>query len=70
MPHHCGVETRQITQNFRQLIRINRAVKNLGLCAAPRTIKDAGEIAAMRRAIAITEQALDDVLDVVRVGMS
>ena len=38
--------------------------------AASRTVKDADEIAAMRRAIAITEQALGDVLDVVRVGMT
>ncbi len=38
--------------------------------AQPRLNKDAGEIAAMRRAIAITEQALDDVLNVVRIGMT
>ena len=40
------------------------------LIAQLRMIKDADEIAAMRRAIEITEQALDDVLDAVRVGMT
>jgi Xaa-Pro dipeptidase len=35
-----------------------------------RMIKDADEIEQMRRAIAITEQALDEVLQVVRVGMT
>ncbi len=40
------------------------------LIAQLRAIKDAGEIAALRRAIAITEQALDDVVDVVRAGMT
>jgi Xaa-Pro dipeptidase len=40
------------------------------LIARLRMIKDADEVAAMRRAIAITEQALDDVIDVVRIGMT
>ena len=40
------------------------------LIAQLRMIKDAGEIAALRRAIRITEQALDDVSDVVRAGMT
>jgi Xaa-Pro dipeptidase len=35
-----------------------------------RAIKDADEIAAMRRAVQITEQALDDVIDAVRAGMT
>jgi len=41
-----------------------------GLAAQLRLIKDADEIAAMRRAIQITEQALDDVIDAVRAGMT
>jgi Xaa-Pro aminopeptidase len=41
-----------------------------GLIAQLRMIKDANEIAAMRRAIQITEQALDDVIDAVRAGMT
>jgi len=40
------------------------------LIAPLRMIKDADEIAAMRRAIEITERALDDVLDDVRVGLT
>ena len=40
------------------------------LIAQPRLIKDADEIAAMRRAVAVAEQALDDVLSVVRIGMT
>jgi len=40
------------------------------LIAQLRMIKDADEIAAMRRAVAITERALDDVLDAARVGMT
>ena len=40
------------------------------LIAQLRMVKDADEIAAMRRAIEITEHALDDVLDAVRVGMT
>jgi Xaa-Pro dipeptidase len=40
------------------------------LVAQLRMIKDADEIAAMRRAVAITEQALNDVLDAVHVGMT
>src|SRR5512138_541445 len=40
------------------------------LIAQLRMIKDAAEIASMRRAIHITEQALDDVIEVVRVGMT
>jgi Xaa-Pro dipeptidase len=40
------------------------------LIAQLRMIKDADEIAAMRRAIEITERALDDVLAAVRVGMT
>jgi Xaa-Pro dipeptidase len=40
------------------------------LIAQLRMIKDADEIAAMRRAIQITEQALDDVIDAIRVGMT
>jgi len=40
------------------------------LSAQLRMIKDADEIAAMRRAIEITERALDDVLAAVRVGMA
>jgi len=35
-----------------------------------RLIKDADEIAQMRRAVAITEQALEEVLKVVRIGMT
>ncbi len=38
--------------------------------AQPRLIKEDGEIDAMRRAVAVTEQALDDVLSVVRIGMT
>lgn len=40
------------------------------LIAELRTIKDADEVAAMRRAIAITEQALAETVKVIRVGMS
>ncbi len=40
------------------------------LIAQLRMIKDADEIAAMRRAIQITEQALDDVIDATRAGMT
>jgi Xaa-Pro dipeptidase len=40
------------------------------LIAQLRMIKDAAEIEQMRRAVAITEQALDEVLKVVRVGMT
>jgi Xaa-Pro dipeptidase len=40
------------------------------LIAQLRMIKDADEIAAMRRAIEITERALDDVIDAVRAGMT
>jgi Xaa-Pro dipeptidase len=40
------------------------------IIAQLRLIKDADEIAAMRRAVEITERALDDVLDAVRVGMT
>ena len=40
------------------------------LIAQLRMIKDADEVAAMRRAIEITERALDDVLDAVRMGMT
>ena len=40
------------------------------LIAALRMIKDQDEIALMRHAIEITEQALDDVLDVIRVGLT
>ena len=40
------------------------------LIAELRMIKDAAEIAHMRRAVAITEQALDEVLKVVQVGMT
>jgi Xaa-Pro dipeptidase len=40
------------------------------LIAQLRMIKDADEIAALRRAIHITEQALDDVIDAVRAGMT
>jgi Xaa-Pro dipeptidase len=40
------------------------------IIAQLRLVKDAGEIAAMRRAVQITEQALDDVIDAVRVGMT
>jgi Xaa-Pro dipeptidase len=40
------------------------------LIAQLRMIKDADEIAALRRAIHITEQALDDVIDGVRMGMT
>ena len=40
------------------------------LIAQLRMIKDADELAALRRAIEITERALDDVLDAVRVGMT
>jgi Xaa-Pro dipeptidase len=40
------------------------------LMAQLRMIKEADEIAAMRRAIEITERALDDTLDVVRAGMT
>jgi Xaa-Pro dipeptidase len=39
------------------------------LVAQLRLIKDADEIAALRRAIQITEQALDDVIGAVRAGM-
>jgi Xaa-Pro dipeptidase len=41
-----------------------------GLIASLRMIKDQTEIAAMRRAIRITEQALDDVCDVIRAGLT
>jgi Xaa-Pro dipeptidase len=40
------------------------------LCAQLRMIKDADEIATLRRAIEITERALDDVLDAARVGLT
>jgi Xaa-Pro dipeptidase len=40
------------------------------LIAQLRMVKDADEIAALRRAIAITERALDDVLDTVRTGLT
>lgn len=40
------------------------------LIATLRMIKDKDEIALMRRAIEITEQALDDVLDVVHIGLT
>ncbi len=40
------------------------------LIAQLRMIKDTDEIVAMRRAIEITERALDDMLDAVRVGMT
>jgi Xaa-Pro dipeptidase len=40
------------------------------LIAQLRMIKDADEIAAMRRAVEITERALDEVLAAVRVGMT
>ena len=40
------------------------------LVAQLRLIKDADEIAAMRRAVQIAEQALDDVIDAVRVGLT
>jgi Xaa-Pro dipeptidase len=40
------------------------------LIAQLRMIKDANEIVPMRRAVAITEQALDEVIKVVRVGMT
>ena len=40
------------------------------LVAQLRMIKDADEIAAMRRAVAITERALDEVLDAVHAGMT
>ncbi len=40
------------------------------LIAQLRMIKDAGEIAAMRRAIAITEGALEDVVAAVRAGLT
>jgi Xaa-Pro dipeptidase len=40
------------------------------LIAQLRMVKDAGEIAALRRAIAITERALDDVRAAVRVGQT
>ncbi|HTP08275.1 MAG TPA: Xaa-Pro peptidase family protein [Anaerolineae bacterium] len=40
------------------------------LIAQLRMIKDADEIAAIRRAIEITERALDDALDAVRAGMT
>ncbi len=40
------------------------------LIADLRMIKDPDEIASMRRAVKITEQALDDVLDVIRIGMT
>lgn len=40
------------------------------LIATLRMIKDKDEIALMRHAIEITEQALDDVLDVIRVGLT
>ncbi len=40
------------------------------LIAQMRSIKDADEIAAMHRAIQITEEALDDVSDAVRIGMT
>jgi Xaa-Pro dipeptidase len=40
------------------------------LVAQLRMLKDAEEIAAMRRAVQITEQALDDVIDAVQAGMT
>lgn len=40
------------------------------LIAQLRAVKDAHEIAAMKRAIAITQQALDDTLDVIRAGLT
>ncbi len=40
------------------------------LIASLRMIKDRSEIDAMRRAIQITEQALDDAIDVIRAGMT
>jgi Xaa-Pro dipeptidase len=40
------------------------------LIAALRMIKDRSEIEAMRHAIQITEQALDDAVDVIRAGMT
>ncbi len=40
------------------------------IVAQLRTIKDADEVAALRRAVQITEQALDDLIDAVRVGMT
>lgn len=41
-----------------------------GLIAQLRMIKEATEVAALRRAIQVTEQALDDVIDAVRSGMT
>lgn len=41
-----------------------------GLIASLRMIKDQAEIDMMRRAIQITEQALDDVCDVIRAGLT
>ncbi len=40
------------------------------LVAQLRMIKDGAEIAAMRRAVQITEQAMDDVIDAARAGMT
>ena len=69
-----GVE--ELTMRVRELRLLQEAAPGAvcedadQLIAALRMIKDRSEIDAMRRAIRITEEALDDVVDVVRAGMT
>lgn len=71
---HIGVEA--LTMRVRELRLLQEAAPGAacddadGLIAALRMIKDPAEIDAMRRAIKITEAALDDVVDVIRAGMT
>ncbi|MBI5563412.1 MAG: aminopeptidase P family protein [Chloroflexi bacterium] len=71
---HIGVEA--LTMRVREL-RLLQAAAPGAVCddadqliATLRMIKDRSEIDAMRRAIQITEDALDDVVDVIRTGMT
>ena len=71
---HIGVEA--LTMRVRELRLLQEAAPGAAcddadsLIAALRMIKDRSEIDAMRRAIQITEDALDDVVGIIRAGMT
>ncbi len=71
---HLGVEA--LTMRVRELQLLQAAAPGVmcddadQLIAALRMIKDRSEIDAMRHAIQITEDALDDVVGVIRAGMT
>ncbi len=64
-----GVEGRRIRFMELELLRGARAIENADrIFAEPRLRKDPGEIAALRRAVAIVERALGEALGAVRPG--